>query len=581
MAPQTTRYKELLARYLRPHRRLVIVVAALLLGNIALQLVNPQILRYFIDAAESGATTRVLTWAALLYILVALLYQALSVGASYASEKLGWLATNALREDLALHCLELDMGFHNRKTPGELIERIDGDIANLANFFAEFIIRVLGSLLLLAGILVILFIEDWRIGAALSAYAAFTLFVLLKLRNIAVPFWKTARQASAEQYGFIEEHLNGTEDIRASGAVPFALNGFYRHAGKRLQLERRAGIMNIWLRIASRATRALGLIVALGIGYYLFQQDAITTGTVFMVVHYANSLFRPLERLTRQMEDLQQASASIERLDELYNTPNSLKDGPGADFAPGPLALEFDQVTFGYNPEEPVLRQLSFQLKPGQVMGLLGRTGSGKTTIARLIYRLYDIQQGSITLNGTDLRQAQIEQLRRPVGMVTQTVQLFRASVRDNLTFFDASIPDQRIIQVLEAVELQEWFLGLSAGLDTQLAGGGKGLSAGEAQLLTFARVFLQNPGLVILDEASSRLDPATESRIERAVDRLLENRTGIIIAHRLPTVQRADHILILAEGQIQEWGQRQALAKNPQSRFAQLLRTGLEEVLA
>jgi ATP-binding cassette subfamily B protein len=227
-----------------------------------------------------------------------------------------------------------------------------------------------------------------------------------------------------------------------------------------------------------------------------------------------------------------------------------------------------------------VLKDLTLQLAPGRVLGLLGRTGSGKTTLTRLVFRLYEPSTGQILLGGQDVRAPTLRALRQRVAMVTQDVQLFQASVRDNLTFFDRRISDERIRQVIGELELADWYQSLPDGLDTRLEAGGRGLSAGEGQLLAFTRVFLRDPGLVILDEASSRLDPATETRIERAVDRLLEDRTAIIVAHRLGTVQRADEIMILQDGQVIEHGDRVALTTDPDSRFYSLLQTGLEEVL-
>jgi ATP-binding cassette subfamily B protein len=236
--------------------------------------------------------------------------------------------------------------------------------------------------------------------------------------------------------------------------------------------------------------------------------------------------------------------------------------------------------------KERVLHNLSFALKPGTVLGLLGRTGSGKTTLCRLLFRLYDPDEGVICFDcassgaPVDLRALPLSELRCRVGVVTQDIQLFQASVRDNLTLFDPSIPDERIECAVRDLGMGEWLASLPEGLDTKLASGGGGLSAGEAQLLALARIFLQDPGLVILDEASSRLDPATEAMIEHAVDALIQDRTAIIIAHRLGTVQRADEILILDEGRICEHGPRAQLASEPTSRFYRLLQTGLEEVL-
>jgi ABC-type multidrug transport system fused ATPase/permease subunit len=228
-----------------------------------------------------------------------------------------------------------------------------------------------------------------------------------------------------------------------------------------------------------------------------------------------------------------------------------------------------------------VLDDISFDLEPGKVLGLLGRTGSGKTTLSRLLFRLYDPSVGAIHLGGVDVREVGLSDLRQRVGMVTQDVQLFGASVRDNLTFFSARFSDEQLWSVLRELGLWDWVQALPDGMDTKLGPGGKGLSAGEAQMLAFARVFLKDPGLVILDEASSRIDPATERLLERAIDRLLEGRTAVIIAHRLATVQRADEIVILEGGSVCEHGSRRVLANDPSSRFYGLLQTGLAEVLA
>jgi ATP-binding cassette subfamily B protein len=280
------------------------------------------------------------------------------------------------------------------------------------------------------------------------------------------------------------------------------------------------------------------------------------------------------------VENLQNIGAATERLRDLRALESKITDGPGAGMPGGALALDFDQVAFSYMEDEPVLNGINFQLKPGKVLGLLGRTGSGKTTLARLVFRLYDPTHGQIRLGGVQLTQPKLRELRERVALVTQDVQLFQATVRDNLTFFDRRIPDAEILSVIHELGLSSWYEALPNGLDTRLETGGRSLSAGEGQLLAFTRVFLRNPGLVILDEASSRLDPVTEQLIEHAVDRLLQNRSAIIIAHRLGTIHRTDEIMILEKGQIVEHGERARLAADSDSRFYSLLQTGLEEVL-
>ncbi len=572
-------YRDLLGAYLRPQWRRALALGLLLLAAIALDLLNPQLLRLFIDTATGPAhaaaqASRTLTLAALAYLSVALVAQAVAVGETYAAENLGWTATNRLRADLALHCLRLDARFHNRHTPGELIERIDGDVATLSNFFARFTVHVLGNALLSVGVLALLFRIDGRIGAAATVFALVAVGIVLRLRNLAVPYWAAARQASAELFGFLEERLAGTEDMRANGGGAYALYRLHTLSRAVLRRERRAGIVSTATGGTTIVLFTLGTAISLGLGAYLYLGREISIGTVYLAFAYTDMLRRPIETLTRQMQDLQQATASMTRIYALLRTPIVIEDGPGAAFPDGALAVEIDGVTFGYNPDEPpapALQDVSLRLAPGQTLGLLGRTGSGKTTLARLLCRLYDPTTGTIRVGGVPLRQARQADLHARVGLVTQDIQLFHATVRDNLTLFDRTVSDARIERALDELGLLDWCRALPRGLDTRLAPGG-GLSAGEAQLLAFTRVFLADPGLVILDEASSRLDPATERRVERAVDRLLAGRTAIIIAHRLATLGRVDTVLILERGRIAEYGPRAALAGNPASRFAALL---------
>jgi ABC-type multidrug transport system fused ATPase/permease subunit len=596
--PLARQYRALLATYLKPQGIRVSMLVVLILGSIGLQLLNPQIMRAFIDTAQAGGSAELLFRAALLFLAVAVVQQVVSVVAAYVSENVAWIATNALRADLAEHCLRLDLSFHNARTPGEMIERIDGDVTALSNFFSQFVIQVVGNGLLLAGVLILLFREDWRVGLALSAFSLVTMLILVRLRNIAVPHATAERQASAELFGFLEERLAGTEDIRSNGAKAYVMRHFYRLMRELLRTSLKAGMMINILLNAIFLLFALATALAFAVGAWLFYEEVLTIGTVYLIFHYTSMLERPLRQITRQLEDLQKATAAIIRIEELFGLRSRVRDeGAEARLPAGPLAVLFEGVSFGYDDSGPgggpageeteremVLRNLTFRLEPGTVLGLLGRTGSGKTTLTRLLFRFYDPDRGMLGLgsNGqvTDLRRVPLADVRQRVGMVTQNIQLFHASVRDNLTFFDDRIPDATIVQVLEDVGLGEWLQALPEGLDTVLESSGGGLSAGEAQLLAFIRIFLQDPGLVILDEASSRLDPATEYLIERAVDRLVQGRTAIIIAHRLGTVQRADEIMILEQGHIAEYGPRPALAADPGSRFYRLLQTGMEEVL-
>jgi ABC-type multidrug transport system fused ATPase/permease subunit len=572
-------YRDLLLKYLKPQSRRVALLAVLLLGSIALQLTSPQILRAFIDAATAGDAASHLRLMALVFLAAAFSQQALAVTATYWSERVGWTATNALRADVALHCLQLDLSFHKKRTPGELIERIDGDVTALANFFSQFVVQVVGNALLLVGVLLALWFMNWRAGLVMTIFAIGVLAGLLWARGIAVPHWTAFRQASAELFGFIEERLAGTEDIRSSGGAPYVMRRLYSYTRERIRRGRRARLIGSLQWGLPILLFALGTGAAFVVIVLLYSRGSMTLGTAFLIYAYTLLSFQPMRAITNQMDDFQKASAGIVRIHELLQIKSILPDvDPAAArcLPSGPLSVEYRDVAFGYGDDDMVVHDLNFALAPGEVLGLLGRTGSGKTTITRLLFRLYDPAAGAILLGGVDVRTATRAEVRDRIGLVTQDVQLFRGTVRDNITFFDHRIDDAHILRALDDLGLAEWCRALPSGLDTMLGGGG-GLSAGEAQLLAFTRVFLKDPGLVILDEASSRLDPATERLIERAIDRLVRNRTGIIIAHRLGTVRRADRIMILEYGRIREHGDRIALAADPTSRFSQLLAAGIE----
>ena len=568
-------YFALLARYLWPQWGRVSVLALLLFGGIGLQLFSPQLIRQFIDTAQAGLVADLLP-ISLLYLAVALLNQIIRTGATYVTEEVRWRATNWLRNDLSRHCLRLDQAFHHENTPGTMIERLDGDVTALSNFFSQFVLQIIGSTLLLIGVLVLLYREDWRIGLTFTLLEIIMLYVWRKKVSFGVERWEARLAANANLTGQLEEWLGGIEDIRANGAVDYILQQFQRAHYKVYQAVRGTFVVGLsWA--FSAMIFDISLALALGVGAYLWQTGALTIGALFLCWQYGKLLQNPLAELAHQAQDLQAATASIVRIRELFDRQPTIQTvaNPVA-LPPTALPVAFEGVEFRYNAEPPVLQQVSFQMAAGKVMGLLGRTGSGKTTITRLLFRLYDPTSGVITLGGRDLRTVDVDELRRHIGLVTQEVQLFAASVRDNLTFFDHTIADEEIHKAIDLLGLTGWFAGLEQGLDTLVGSGGRGLSAGEAQLLAFTRVFLKNPSLVILDEASSRLDPVTEQLLERAIDRLLANRTAIIIAHRLTTVQRVDTICILRDGQVLEKGDRVALMADPNSHFNHLLRVGM-----
>jgi ATP-binding cassette subfamily B protein len=607
-SPSLRQYSDLLSRYLRPQLRQVILMATILFAGIAIKLINPQVLRYFLDTAQAGGAARSLYTAAGLFLAFAILEQVMELSTHYTAALVGWTSTNRLRADLARHILRLDMPFHKSHTPGELIDRVDGDVTHLSNFLSMFTVNVVGNSLLVVGILALLFREAAWVGLGMVAYTLLTLLVLRSIQKLAVPRWAAERQASAMLYGYIEERISGAEEIRAAGAESYVMRRLYEYMRDFTRKTRAAVVFSSLTYNLTNLVYVLGYAAGLAIGVFLYMRGEASLGTAYLITYYVGMLSDPLQSIRGQAEDLQQASANIHRINELLHLQPRVGDPVEAgkslrrSLPNGPLSVRFQTVSFQYNDSQngskdttmeedregqegglgqsKTLTSVSFEIQPGRVLGILGRTGSGKSTLTRLLFRLYDPDLGSVWLGGMDLRDVRLADLRQRVAMVTQDVQLFQATLRENLTFFNQAIADARLEHVLRQLRLWDWVQSLPNGLDTPLAGG-QSLSAGEAQLLAFARVFIKDPGLVILDEASSRLDPATETLMERAVDRLFTKRTGVVIAHRLKTIQRADDILILENGCVVEYGPRIVLANDVNSRFYRLLQTGLEEALA
>jgi len=579
MDTQFKQYVKLLWKFLEPQKLRVFLLTLILGSSVALQLVNPQILRYFIDAATYGKSARMLTIAALIFIGAALIQQVLAIIATYVSQNVGWTATNALRVELVEHCINLDMSFHKSHQPSEIIERVDGDVTALFNFFSKFMINVLTNGVLVIGILILLFREDFRVGISLSIFAFAAMYTLWKIQASSVDKWVMERETSAKFYGFIGEEIGNTEDVRSSGAEEYVMYKFYKYIRNWLPITKKAVFRYYLMWASTLGIFAIGNIIAFGASGYLWSKGLITIGTVYLIFNYTESLRKPIQEIRTQLEDLQKAGASVVRVQELLNMKSKIVDGTEKLISTGAISVEAKNISFEYEEGVPVLKDISFSLPKGKVLGILGRTGSGKSTLARMLARLYDPNAGDIYFEGKKLNSVSLKELRRNTAFVTQDVQLFHATVRDNLTFFNPNIKDEEILATLHDIGLQEWHNSLPNGLETMLEAGGGGLSAGEAQLLAFVRVFLKNPGLVILDEASSKLDPITEQLIERALNKLLENRTCIIIAHRLWTVQRADDILILENGNVIEYGNREKLLRDKESKFLNLLQKGMEDV--
>jgi ABC-type multidrug transport system fused ATPase/permease subunit len=559
-------------------------ILAILGGAMALRLALPLLLGRFADDALAGEPTAALTTLAVAYVAAAVGSAALDLVVVWWSARVSWRAGNRLRERLAAHALRLEQAWHGRHSPGQLIERIDGDVEAMAVFFAGMAVQIAGNVALILGMLVVATVINPWTGLVLAMTAVTGAGVMIRLRMAAVGAREAEREVNAQLYGDLEERLGGLEDLRANGAGRYAVHRLHGHSARSWRAARRASLRGDGAYAAAAVVFAIGTAGTLGAGIVLQQRGVVTVGAVLTLYRYADMLRKPLEQIAEQLKEFQKAMAGARRASTLLATEPAIADGPhdGSVLADGALSVDIENVTFAYDADgPPALRDVHLHLAPGTHLGLVGRTGSGKTTIGRLLARTWDVGQGdgsdaaagAVRLGGVDVRDLTVAALRARVAVVTQDVELFRASVRDNLTLFGTrTADDDRLLAVIDQVGLGDWLAALPDGLDTRLDGG-QGLSAGEGQLVAFARAFLADPAVVVLDEASSRLDPMTEERITAATEALLAGRTAVIIAHRLDTLDRVDEIAVLDAGRIVEQGERSALARDAVSRYARLRR--------
>jgi ABC-type multidrug transport system fused ATPase/permease subunit len=439
---------------------------------------------------------------------------------------------------------------------------------------------------LVAGVVVVTILIDWRIGIVVTLTTVASVTVMLALRSRAVVANEREREAAAQLYGDLEERLGGLEDLRANGGGAHALHRLETLSARLWRTTRQAWGRAHGAYALSAATFALGSTATLAAGAWLHRRGTMSLGVVLALFRYAQMVRVPLERAAEQLPELQRALAGTSRAAALLAEQPTVRWPAPADAVPlpaGALAVDLDGVELAYGDRRAprALHSVELHLAPGATLGVVGRSGSGKTTLGRLLVRFWDPTSGTVRLGGVDLRAVTAADLRRRVAVVTQDVELLRASVRDNLTVLGAAdADDDRLRAVLDDVGLGPWLQRLPLGIDTVLDDA-VGLSAGEAQLLALARAFLSDPGLVVLDEASSRLDPDTEAAVARATDRLVTGRTAVVIAHRLATLDRVDEIAVIDAGEVVEHGRRAALAADPSSRFAALLAHHAEAALA
>jgi len=562
------------ARLIRPDSRRYAVLTVVVVISAALALAGPVILRRVIDQAAEGATVASLATLAAAYLAAAVASQLGALAVSYLSTVTAWRTANAVRLQLTGHVLGLDHGFHRSHSPGELIERVDGDVTAVSDFLAVVVVRVVSALVLITGAVAVVATIEWWLGLAMGLYAASTAAVLFVQRNEAVEEAAAEMQAGAALYGGIEERLTASEDLRANGAGPYAMDRFVTETARYVQVAagRERAFLRLWRRL--QFSIVAGVSLALVIGAIGVGSGAITIGSAFLLFQYSRLIQHPLEEIGHELEVVQKANGAMSRVVKLLAVQSSIVDNGTTSPPDGAMSIGLDNVTFDYGDNEPVLQAIDLRIEAGRSVGIVGPTGGGKTTLSRLLVRFVEASGGEVRMGGVAIAELPLAELRRRVAYIPQTVDLVAGTVAENLTLYDPDIAEAQIDAALAEVGLDRF---RGSAMHQHLGPGGVGLSAGEGQLLALARVWLREPDVVILDEPTSRVDPETELQLETAINTLFAGRTVVIVAHRLSTLDAVDEIVVVEHGRIVEHDTRSALVDDPRSRFHHLLSTGLE----
>ena len=558
-----------LVALLRPDARRWTGLGVLVGLGAALSLVGPLLLRAVVDRAAHGTDAGTVVRFAVAFLAIAVATQLIAVVVAWFATVTAWRTTNQIRLRLARHVLGLDHEFHRAHTPGELIQRVDGDVTSVSDFLGRVVPRALGGALLVLGMVIVLSVLDVRLALGTLVYIAVAAAVVVRSRHRAVAESSAEMGSYARLYGGIEERLTAGEDLRANGASAHAMWRFVEDSAGALHrgVRREHAFLRMWWAV--QGSVASGSEVALAAGASLVATDVISVGTAFLLLQYVVLVGRPLEEMVQQLEVVQKANGAMVRVIDLLEQEPTVRDEGRTKPPPGALAIDLDGVDFAYGDDHPVLHDVHLHVAAGRSVGVVGRTGSGKTTVSRLLLRLVEASAGRVALGGVPIEQVPLAELRRRVALVPQEVELFSGTIRDNVTLFDPGPTDAAVVTALERAGLGAL---ARAGIHRQLGPAGAGLSAGEAQLLALARVWLRGPDLVVLDEATARVDPITEARLDAAVDVLMAGRTTVVIAHRLSTLRRVDEIVVFDHGRVVEHGDREVLAADPTSRFHRLL---------
>jgi ATP-binding cassette subfamily B multidrug efflux pump len=572
--------------YIRPYRGMVSGAVALILVSSVLQLVGPLATAVAIDLyirpagnleRTPSAASRwvsaflqshqitltpeqgIVAIAAVFLISLALAFVVL-YWQGLVMQLMGQYIMRDLRNQIFDRLQRLPVAFFDRNPIGRLVTRVTSDVDALNELFTAGLVSIIGDVLLLVGIIGVLFWLNWRLALVTFAILPLLLVLTLWFKIRARQSFREVRVKLARINAYLQEHITGMSILQLYGREKRALEEF----GQVNDAHRWANIRAIFYYAVYypmvELITSLGVALILWYGGMRVMSGVLSVGALVAFFQYAQRFYQPLSDLSDKYNILQAAMAASERIFRLLDRPVEIISPPGAEARKILGAVQFDDVHFSYKPDEPVLKGISFRVEAGETIAVVGHTGAGKSTLANLLLRFYDVGTGAVRVDGVDVREWNLESLRRGVGLVLQDVFLFSGTIGGNIRLGQPEIDEATMRAAAREVQALEFIERLPGGFDAPVRERGAGLSVGQKQLLSFARALAFNPRILILDEATSSIDTETEQKIQHALERLLEGRTNLVIAHRLSTIQRADRILVLHKGELREQGTHQEL---------------------
>lgn len=562
--------------YTRPYRKTLVLVITLSVILAALSPLRPWIIQQSVDKYISGKDWTGLLWISAIHLAALLLESGLRFWFMYRAAWLGQRVVTDLRESVFKKLLFQNLGYYDRTPIGTLTTRTINDLESVNDVFSEGILSIIADVLVIVFIIAAMLFTNWKLTVVCLVPFPILIWATYWFKNSVNASFQRVRNAVASLNAFVQERLVGMHLVQAFAAEEREFGKF-----NAINTEHRAANIkaifaySVFFPVVEIILAAsTGLLVWYG-AVQIMGAEA-SAGVIIAFVIYLNNLFRPLRQLADKFNVLQMGLVAGERVFKVLDSDEQLQDNGTVEAQNLKGDVRFEDVQFSYDGETPVLRGISFHLPPGDTMAVVGPTGAGKTSLVSLLGRLYEIQGGKILIDGRNLHDYDVYSLRRKIGVVLQDVFLFSGSILENITLRDENISRAQVIEVCRMLGLHEHIMRLPGGYDFPVLERGGTLSQGQRQLVSFARALLYNPAILILDEATASVDSESEILIQRAIDKLIADRTSIVIAHRLSTIRKAEKILVLKAGKIAEEGNHESLAKQG-GIYAQMLRAAEE----